>query len=154
MTSFTPAAADPKLAAEFAKKSSVADFKFTPAAPNGPVRRRSASPFARGAPTSPRAGPPTSPRRPPAPRDALDDVELVLARPRQKGPVFQLVPQRFAKEIGVMTGLVGMAGGVGGFYLASIHARKAIAPRPVVFVHAGAAVIGFLLLAGGAFNLI
>ncbi len=30
------------------------------------------------------------------------------------GAVFQLVPQRFKKEIGVMTGLVGMAGGVGG----------------------------------------
>ena len=35
------------------------------------------------------------------------------------GAVFQLVPQRFGAEIGVMTGLVGMAGGVGGFYLAS-----------------------------------
>ena len=35
------------------------------------------------------------------------------------GAVFQLVPQRFSKEIGVMTGLVGMTGGVGGFYLAS-----------------------------------
>jgi MFS transporter, NNP family, nitrate/nitrite transporter len=35
------------------------------------------------------------------------------------GAVFQLVPQRFRKEIGVMTGLVGMAGGIGGFYLAS-----------------------------------
>ena len=35
------------------------------------------------------------------------------------GAVFQLVPQRFSKEIGVMTGLVGMAGGAGGFYLAS-----------------------------------
>ena len=33
--------------------------------------------------------------------------------------MFQLVPQRFAAEIGVMTGLVGMAGGIGGFYLAS-----------------------------------
>ena len=43
---------------------------------------------------------------------------------------------------------------LGGFYLASIHARKAVAPRTVVFVHAGAAVIGFLLLAGGAFSLI
>jgi NNP family nitrate/nitrite transporter-like MFS transporter len=30
-----------------------------------------------------------------------------------------LVPQRFQEEIGIMTGLVGMAGGVGGFYLAS-----------------------------------
>jgi NNP family nitrate/nitrite transporter-like MFS transporter len=35
------------------------------------------------------------------------------------GAVFQLVPQRFAKEIGVMTGIVGMTGGLGGFYLAS-----------------------------------
>jgi NNP family nitrate/nitrite transporter-like MFS transporter len=34
------------------------------------------------------------------------------------GAVFQLVPQRFRREIGVMTGLVGMAGGVGGFCLA------------------------------------
>jgi len=33
--------------------------------------------------------------------------------------VFQLVPQRFRHEIGVMTGLVGMTGGVGGFFLAS-----------------------------------
>jgi hypothetical protein len=35
VTSFTPAAADPKLAAEFANKASAADFKFTPAAPKG-----------------------------------------------------------------------------------------------------------------------
>jgi NNP family nitrate/nitrite transporter-like MFS transporter len=35
------------------------------------------------------------------------------------GAVFQLVPQRFRREIGVMTGMVGMAGGLGGFYLAS-----------------------------------
>jgi NNP family nitrate/nitrite transporter-like MFS transporter len=35
------------------------------------------------------------------------------------GAVFQLVPQRFRREIGVMTGLVGMTGGIGGFYLAS-----------------------------------
>ncbi|MEL0169094.1 MAG: nitrate/nitrite transporter [Pseudomonadaceae bacterium] len=33
--------------------------------------------------------------------------------------VFQLVPQRFFREIGVMTGLIGMAGGVGGFILAA-----------------------------------
>ncbi len=30
------------------------------------------------------------------------------------GAVFQLVPQRFGKDIGVMTGLIGMAGGFGG----------------------------------------
>jgi len=34
------------------------------------------------------------------------------------GAVFQLVPLRFRKEIGVMTGLVGAAGGLGGFVLA------------------------------------
>ncbi|HEU5080988.1 MAG TPA: MFS transporter [Opitutaceae bacterium] len=35
------------------------------------------------------------------------------------GSVFQLLPQRFAKDIGVMTGLVGCGGGLGGFFLAS-----------------------------------
>ncbi len=34
------------------------------------------------------------------------------------GAVFQLVPLRFRKEIGVVTGLVGAAGGIGGFLLA------------------------------------
>ncbi len=35
------------------------------------------------------------------------------------GSVFQLLPQRFGKDLGVMTGLVGCGGGVGGFWLAS-----------------------------------
>jgi NNP family nitrate/nitrite transporter-like MFS transporter len=35
------------------------------------------------------------------------------------GAVFQLAPQRFGREIGVVTGVVGAMGGVGGFYLAS-----------------------------------
>ncbi len=43
----------------------------------------------------------------------------MMAMGMGNGSVFQLVPQRFRREIGVMTGLVGMAGGVGGFYLAS-----------------------------------
>ncbi|RJG07010.1 NarK/NasA family nitrate transporter [Noviherbaspirillum cavernae] len=46
-------------------------------------------------------------------------VLAMLALGVGNGAVFQLVPQRFRKEIGVMTGLVGMAGGIGGFYLAS-----------------------------------
>ncbi|MET1082837.1 MAG: nitrate/nitrite transporter [Burkholderiales bacterium] len=46
-------------------------------------------------------------------------VFAMLALGMGNGAVFQLVPQRFRKEIGVMTGLVGMAGGIGGFYLAS-----------------------------------
>jgi NNP family nitrate/nitrite transporter-like MFS transporter len=33
------------------------------------------------------------------------------------GAVFQLVPQRFAGSVGIVTGLVGAAGGVGGFLL-------------------------------------
>ena len=36
------------------------------------------------------------------------------------GAVFQIVPQRFQKEIGVVTGVVGAAGGLGGFFLPSI----------------------------------
>ncbi len=43
----------------------------------------------------------------------------MLALGMGNGSVFQLVPQRFRREIGVMTGLVGMTGGVGGFYLAT-----------------------------------
>jgi NNP family nitrate/nitrite transporter-like MFS transporter len=34
------------------------------------------------------------------------------------GSVFQLLPQRFGREIGMMTGLVGCGGGIGGFLLA------------------------------------
>jgi NNP family nitrate/nitrite transporter-like MFS transporter len=36
------------------------------------------------------------------------------------GSVFQLVPQRFPKEIGVITGIVGAAGGIGGFFLPTV----------------------------------
>jgi NNP family nitrate/nitrite transporter-like MFS transporter len=46
-------------------------------------------------------------------------VTAMLGLGAGNGAVFQLVPQRFRKEIGVMTGLVGMAGGIGGFLLAA-----------------------------------
>jgi NNP family nitrate/nitrite transporter-like MFS transporter len=36
------------------------------------------------------------------------------------GAVFQLVPQRFPERIGILTGIVGAAGGFGGFLLPSI----------------------------------
>ena len=67
-------------------------------------------------------------------------VGAMLALGMGNGAVFQLVPQRFRKEIGVMTGLVGMAGGVGGFYLASsLGYAKQIT---------GSYQIGFLIFAG------
>ncbi|MGN6421894.1 MAG: nitrate/nitrite transporter [Asticcacaulis sp.] len=46
-------------------------------------------------------------------------VTAMVALGMANGAVFQLVPQRFRAEIGVMTGLVGMCGGIGGFYLAA-----------------------------------
>jgi MFS transporter, NNP family, nitrate/nitrite transporter len=56
------------------------------------------------------------------------------------GAVFQLVPQRFRKEIGIMTGLVGFGGGLGGFYLASsLGFAKQVT---------GSASSGFLIFAG------
>lgn len=42
---------------------------------------------------------------------------------------------------------------LGGFFLASFHLRQRPGPKPVVLIHAGVAVVGFVLLAGGAFRL-
>lgn len=67
------------------------------------------------------------------------------------GAVFQLVPQRFRKEIGVMTGLVGMAGGVGGFYLASSlgYSKQVTGSYQVgLLIFASLAVIAMLGLMG------
>ena len=36
------------------------------------------------------------------------------------GAVFQLVPQRFPDRIGLVTGIVGAAGGLGGFFLPTL----------------------------------
>lgn len=59
------------------------------------------------------------------------------------GSVFQLLPQRFAKDLGVMTGLVGAGGGIGGFYLASsLGYSKGLT---------GSYMIGFLVFAGLCF---
>ena len=43
---------------------------------------------------------------------------------------------------------------LGGFYLASIHLRSKVATTPIVFVHAGVAVIGFLTLLGAVFGVL
>jgi len=62
------------------------------------------------------------------------------------GSVFQLVPQRFAKEIGVITGIVGAAGGLGGFFLPKILGNLKLAT--------GSFAPGFLVLAGIALTCI
>jgi hypothetical protein len=47
--------------------------------------------------------------------------------------------------------LILVVAALAGFYLASIHVRKVVAPKGAVLAHAGVAVVGFLLLLGGAF---
>jgi NNP family nitrate/nitrite transporter-like MFS transporter len=67
------------------------------------------------------------------------------------GAVFQLVPQRFRKEIGIMTGLVGMAGGVGGFYLASSlgYSKQVTGDYQVgLIIFAGLAILAMIGLMG------
>ena len=39
---------------------------------------------------------------------------------------------------------------LGGFYLAGLHAKKTVAPKSVVLLHAGLAVTGFLVLLSAA----
>lgn len=60
------------------------------------------------------------------------------------GAVFQLVPLRFQKEIGVITGIVGAAGGLGGFFL----------PTVLGFFKqtAGSYGVGFMVFAGAALS--
>lgn len=62
------------------------------------------------------------------------------------GAVFQLVPQRFGRDVGLMTGLVGMTGGIGGFYLAASlgYAQQFTGSHSFGFsVFAGMALVAF-----------
>ena len=63
------------------------------------------------------------------------------------GSVFQLVPQRFAGRVGVITGVVGAAGGFGGFLLPSVLGT--IKDRAGTF-GLGFALFGGVALAGAA----
>src|SRR5688572_20200642 len=56
------------------------------------------------------------------------------------GSVFQLLPQRFAKDISVMTGLVGCGGGIGGFILGMLFGTSKN--------NTGSYLTGILLFAG------
>ena len=55
------------------------------------------------------------------------------------GSVFQLLPQRFGKEIGLMTGMVGCGGGLGGFLLANMMGQSR--------QHTGSYLTGLLIFA-------
>lgn len=50
--------------------------------------------------------------------------------------------------------LILVVAALGGFYLASIHVKRQVASKGIVFTHAGIAVVGFLLLLGATFHLI
>jgi hypothetical protein len=50
-------------------------------------------------------------------------------------------PGRVAAALGLL-----VVAALGGFYLASLHLRGTVAPKAVVFIHAGVAVAGFLTL--------
>lgn len=56
------------------------------------------------------------------------------------GSVFQLVPQRFRQEIGLVTGIVGAAGGLGGYFLPKILGSMKLST--------GSFTPGFLILSG------
>lgn len=71
-------------------------------------------------------------------------VVAMLALGAGNGAVFQLVPQRFSREIGVVTGLIGMAGGIGGFLLT--------VGLGVVKQHSGGYQAGFWLFSGLALS--
>jgi NNP family nitrate/nitrite transporter-like MFS transporter len=60
------------------------------------------------------------------------------------GSVFQLVPQRFRQEIGVVTGIVGAAGGLGGYFLPKILGNLKLS--------SGSFTPGFLVLSGIAIS--
>ncbi len=54
------------------------------------------------------------------------------------GSVFQLVPLRFTNELGLMTGIIGAAGGIGGYMLPLILGR--------IYQSTGSYAVGFIIL--------
>jgi NNP family nitrate/nitrite transporter-like MFS transporter len=66
------------------------------------------------------------------------------------GATFQLVPHRWRGKTGVMTGIIGAAGGIGGFYLPVVMgiARESTGSYQMGFVTFGAlAFLAFVLVA-------
>ncbi len=66
------------------------------------------------------------------------------------GAVFQLVPQRFTREIGVATGVVGALGGLGGFLLPTLlgNVKQATGSFGPAFLVLGCVVLGGVIALG------
>jgi len=59
--------------------------------------------------------------------------------------IFTVIQGNSASRVTAALGILIIAA-LGGFFLASFHARKVIAPKAIIIVHAGVAVVGFLTL--------
>jgi NNP family nitrate/nitrite transporter-like MFS transporter len=80
---------------------------------------------------------------------------LMSALGMGNGSVFQMVPQRFRYEIGVMTGIVGAAGGIGGYYLNEVlgHLKDSTGTYASgFFAFAAIAAVAFIVLRSVAAN--
>ena len=73
---------------------------------------------------------------------------LMLCLGLGNGAVFQMVPQRFAREIGLVTGVVGAIGGIGGFILPNVlgQARAATGSFSTGFIILTSLAAGAVLL--------
>jgi NNP family nitrate/nitrite transporter-like MFS transporter len=77
-------------------------------------------------------------------------VGLYLCFGLGNGATFQLVPQRWAGRTGIMTGIIGAAGGIGGFYLPvvlGLARESAGSYQPGFAVFAALAVLAFVMVA-------
>ncbi|MFD0694168.1 nitrate/nitrite transporter [Paenibacillus sp. GCM10027628] len=66
------------------------------------------------------------------------------------GAVFQLVPQRFNNEVGMITGIVGAAGGLGGYFLPKILGNLKLSTgsfTPGFLILSGIAIVCILIIA-------
>jgi NNP family nitrate/nitrite transporter-like MFS transporter len=87
--------------------------------------------------------------RPPLPLSIALLLSLLAVLGLGNGAVFQLMPQRFYRQMGSMTGLVGASGGLGGFCLPILLSSLATAtgsPGPGFLVFGLAATIALALL--------
>ncbi|RYM06552.1 NarK/NasA family nitrate transporter [Sporolactobacillus sp. THM7-7] len=79
-------------------------------------------------------------------------IAVMICLGMGNGAVFQVVPQRFRKEIGTITGIVGAAGGIGGFFVPTLlgimkQTTGTYATGFICFAVSGLVALAVLLLA-------